>query len=211
MTFIRLAHVIRLRQDKNKEAQVPLFHTILGFLDSKSFGTAWFWLLLFVLWSMVGRNILGVPSEVIWRARQALRQEDQHQAALLNLLDWLSLTLPRWQLGKTEGAVFMALSTFALTCLGIAGFRYGLELAQAMTLLLVPFLLLFWLRYALARSLTRILFETQQTQESALKALPQIMQRIIWHRRFVTFLSILSVAVTAFWGAIWIALHPFGV
>ena len=64
-----------------------MIQAILSILDSRSFGSIWFWLLLVLVWGHAGRRVLGVPVDIA----QAARGGDEPAALLL--LDWLSLTL----------------------------------------------------------------------------------------------------------------------
>ena len=209
--FHRLRHVLRSQADKDKEARVAILHSLLGFLDSRSFSTVWYWLLLLGLWSMTGRSVLGVPTEVVFRARATLRGGDVDSPLILNLLDWLSLVLPRWRLGRTEGTVFLGLAAFGLSSLGLLGFLYGLEMAQALTLMFAPFLLLFWMRILLARRLRPLMAQAEAEALPLAEVAAQAVGRMIWHRFLVTLLSVVSVAFTALWGAYWIVTHPFGI
>ncbi|MBK4215424.1 hypothetical protein JJJ17_05740 [Paracoccus caeni] len=189
---------------------MPLLNSLLGFLDSRSFGTVWFWLVLLGMWSVAGRGVLGVPMDVINRARAALRQQEPDSGEALHLMDWLSLTLPRWRLGLREGAVFTALVAFGLSTLGILGFAYGLEMAQALTVLLLPFLILFWMRIRLARRLTPLLTEAETGQRPLDQIAAEAVNQMIWHRRFQTLLSMGAVIAAAISGTIWVLNHPFG-
>src|SRR5690606_38530626 len=72
---------------------------ILALLASRSFGSIWFWVILTLAWTMAGRRILGVPSDVIAGAIGAEPGPEDDPAAL-TLLDWLSLTLPRWRVDR---------------------------------------------------------------------------------------------------------------
>ncbi|MFD2814674.1 hypothetical protein ACFSYD_09875 [Paracoccus aerius] len=98
--------VLRSRAIKDKEALVPQFDSLVGFLDSRSFGTVWYWLMVIGLWSFTGRAIIGVPVEVLGRARTALAEGKADAPVVLHLLDWLSLVLPRWQLGVARARCF---------------------------------------------------------------------------------------------------------
>ncbi|WCR09548.1 hypothetical protein JHW45_10490 [Paracoccus stylophorae] len=189
---------------------MPQFDGLISFLDSRSFGTIWFWLVVIGMWSATGRNVLGVPTEIVTRARHAQRAGETESAAVVSLLDWLSLVLPRWQLGRHEGVVFLAVSAFFLTSLAIFGFRYGLEMAQALTLLLVPFLILFWMRVRLARRLVPLLAAGQEGERPVEGVGAETVRLMIRHRRLVTALSVVAVALTALWGMLWELMHPNG-
>ena len=190
---------------------MPQFDGLISFLDSRSFGSIWFWLVLVGLWSATGRTVLGVPVEVMAAARRA-QSEDQPETvpATLSLLDWLSLTLPRWHLRAREGALFLGVTIFLLTSLAILGFRYGLEMAQALALLGAPFMALFWMRVRLARRLIPLLQAGQAGETPVPEVAAQALRLMVRHRRWVTALSVASVALTALWGTLWALVHPNG-
>lgn len=184
---------------------MPQIDGFLDLLDARSFGSVWFWLVLIVIWAGSGRTVLGVPSDVINRARR-----DPVGLPGLALLDWLSLALPRWKLDRREGVVFLAISSFLLTSLIVLGFGYGLELAQALTLLGVPLLLLFLMRLRLARRLDPVLIGAHDGSVQPDEAAARALKLIAWHRRLAFALSMIAVAATALWGTLWQLLHPNG-
>lgn len=189
---------------------MPQFDGLISFLDSRSFGSIWFWLVLVGMWSATGRNVLGIPAEVLTRARYAQKAGDAEGPGVVALLDWLSLALPRWRLGPREGAVFLGVAAFLLTSLAMFGFRYGLEMAQALTLLLVPFLILFWMRVRLARRLIPLIAEAEAGQRPISAIAADAVRHMQRHRRLVTVLSVVAVALTALWGTLWALMHPNG-
>lgn len=185
------------------------FDTIAAFLDSRSFGTIWYWLVVIGMWSTATRNVIGIPSEILGRAHRS-RKTQPEGPAILTLLDWLSLSLPRWQISRNEGALVLAVMAFLLTMLAMLGFGQDLEMAQALTLLLAPFAALYWLRVGLAHRLIPLLQQAQDGSLPVADLADQALRRLIWHRRYVTLLSVLSVAGAAIWGAIWSLMHPNG-
>ncbi|GGF63600.1 hypothetical protein GCM10011402_14610 [Paracoccus acridae] len=189
---------------------MPQFDSLIGFLDSRSFGTVWYWLVVIGTWSLTGRNVIGVPAEIVSRARSAVQAGQGDCPVVLHLLDWLSLVLPRWRLGPREGLVFLAVTGFLLTSLAILGIGYALELALAAFLLLLPFAILFWLRVALARRLMPLLEAAEEGSRPIPEAAAEAIRRMVIHRRLVTVLSMAAVAVTALWGALWSVIHPYG-
>lgn len=174
-------------------------------MDSASFATVWFWLALIAAWSLSGRAILGVPADVIARARR----DPQGEAGMI-YLDWLSLCLPRWRLAGREGVWLLAITGFVLTSLGIMGFRYGLELAQALVLLCLPFALLFMMRLRLARRLAPLIDAARGGVSDAGETAEKTLKMIRLHRALVTLVSIIAIAVTALWATIFGLLHPNG-
>lgn len=181
---------------------------ILTLLDSRSFGSAWFWVMLLFAWTAAGRRVAGVPMDVINAVARKNRAEGDDQAAVA-LLDWLSLTLPRWQISGSGGAVLLGLATFALTSLALLGFVYDLEMAQALVLLTLPFALVFAMEMRLAHRLRAVLARAERgapVGQAACEA-ARMMRR---HRLGFTLMSMLAVALAAFHGALWMLHHPFG-
>jgi hypothetical protein len=189
---------------------VPHVNSLIGLLDSRSFMTIWYWLALVGMWSATGRTIIGVPSEAVSRARSALAAKQPDDPAVMTMLDWLSLVLPRWNLGTTEGAIFLGVTSFLLTSLMMLGFVFWLELAQAVFLLMLPFWLLFWMRVRLARRLTPVIAAAQMGTTPLDQAAQEAARMMTWHRRWVTVLSMVSVLLTVLWGSAWAILHPNG-
>lgn len=181
---------------------------ILTLLNSRSFGSIWFWVVLLFAWTLAGRRVLGVPADVVGAAgrRDGLPGDDP---ASLLLLDWLSLTLPRRRVSAGEGAVLLGLGAFLLTTLAVLGFVYGLEMAQALVLLALPFVLVIALEFRLGRRMAEVLrrAESGAPVNQAGAEAARMMRR---HRLLVTVISVFAVALTAFYGAIWMLMHPFG-
>ena len=189
---------------------MPQINGVIGLLDSRSFVTVWYWLVLIGMWSATGRSVLGVPSEVLGRARTEIREGRAGAAASVALLDWLSLVLPRWRMGPREGAIFLAVTSFGLTSLFVLGFLFWLEMAQALFLLLFPFWLLFWMRHALARRLIPLIADAQEGRATLDATAEAAARHMVRHRAWVLVLSMLAVAVAALWGTLWSLLHPNG-
>ena len=185
---------------------MPQFTGFLDLMGARSFASIWFWLVLVAAWSITGRAVLGVPADVATRARA----EPEGPAGLL-LLDWLSLTLPRWQVAPRDGVGLLAVGSFTLTMLAVLGFAYGREMAQALTLLLVPLAVLLLMRLQLARRLTPLLDSAQQGRITPGAAAAEAARLITRHRRWAFALSVAAVALTAVWGTIYRLMHPFGI
>lgn len=187
---------------------MPFFDGILGFLDSRSFGTVWFWIMLVWLWSQTGREVLGVPVEIahrVWAARPGPHPDDAEM-----LLDWLSLQVPRWRIGRRESAWLLAGACFLFSSLAVLGFQYGLELAQALLLLALPFAVRFGLQVRLAARLRAILGPAQSGRLPVTEAATRSSGMMRRHRWHVTAISILAVTVAAMWGTLYMQLHPNG-
>ena len=184
---------------------------ILTLLDSRSFGSVWFWVTLVFAWTAAGRRVAGVPVDVV----NAVARPDPASAsppddpAAVTLLDWLSLTLPRWQVSGGSGAVLLGLATFLLTSLALLGFVYDLEMAQALVLLILPFALVFVMEMRLAHRLRAVLARAERGAPID-QAAAEAARMMLRHRLGFVLMSMLAVALSAFHGALWMLRHPFG-
>lgn len=198
---------------------------LLDVLDTRSFSSMWYWLILATLWTWVGRGALGIPSEVVAAVRRqtqtrddARADADEESAALrpqahaaapasLLMLDWLSLVVPRWRVPPRDGLILLAAASFALTLLAGLGFLYRLEVAQALVLLLAPLVVLAMMRVSLAARLGGDLAAAESGALDPDDAAAAAARRITRHMRHTMALSIIAVAGAALWGTLWLALH----
>lgn len=182
---------------------------LIDVLDTRSFASMWYWLLLTISWTWVSRGALGIPPE-LFRSQRRRDPAEGEDAAALRLLDWVSLVAPRWQLMQDDGAVLLAVASFVLSMLAGLGFLYDLELAQALLLLVGPLMLLGWMRLRLAARLRATLAEAETGRLSVSAAAGQVADQITRHMRATLALSCFAVATAAVWGTIWLARHPNG-
>ncbi len=189
---------------------MAVLQALLVILESRSFNSIWFWLMLATCWSLAGRNALGVPPDVIHKALNRKLGAAEQEKAAVTLLDWLSLMLPRWRVDPGEGPWLFGVAIFLLVSLAALGFVYGLEMAQALFLLLAPLGILVILRIRLAKSLSRIVERARSAeitvQEAASLAAPPMRR----HRLFTSAMSIVTVALAAYWAALSLLSNPFG-
>lgn len=179
---------------------------LLALLDTRSFSSLWYWLLLAGIWSWVGRGALGIPSDLV----RAVHRKADEQGADVLLLDWVSLVTPRWRVMPRDGAILVGIGSFVLSVLAALGFIYDLQMAQALFLLLAPLLLLAVLRVRLASRLGAELTAAEAGQREPGVAAAGSARLIVRHMRHATILSVLAVAGAAMWGTRWLALHPNG-
>lgn len=183
---------------------------ILSILDARSFSSPWFWLVLLAVWTMSGRRVVGIPGDVLTEATRALREKPGADSArIFALLDWMSLNIPRWRISQGSGAVLTALVAFVLSALAILGFGYGLEMAQALILILLPQAVLLALRFRLAGQLYWVL-EAAHLGQPAPEAAAEALRRINRYRVLYGIISALAVVVTTLWASLWLLLHPNG-
>ncbi len=163
---------------------MQLYETIIELIDMRSFSNLWYWIALAVLWSSMSRWVIGVPYDMVLRAK---RQEGQAQIDLeditrvhTNRLLYISTVSGLWVLGF---AIFM------LTSLAILGFYYWVEIAQAVFLLMFPMGLISLLSLSTAR-----LIQDQNLTGGALR------KRLTRHRFWVQLIGMFSILVTAMFG-----------
>lgn len=107
--------------------------SIFELIDLRSFSNIWFWLILGLVWTRVINAPLGVPVDLIRRAQKG---DAQARVDVANLAD--IEVRQRHALWGNFSALRTALWTFCLTVLGIVGFFYGKEIAQALFVLGLP-------------------------------------------------------------------------
>lgn len=163
---------------------MDIFDTALEVIDLRSFSNLWYWIALAALWSSVSHWVLGVPHDMIQRAR---REGGQAQT---DVEDLVRININRLLNVVDRGAWMLAGSAaFWLTSLLVLAFWYDIEFAQALLLLMGPLVLVVWVS---VRSSRKIVAEGG-TGEA-------LFRRLTTHRRIVQVIGILSITVTAFYG-----------
>lgn len=150
----------------------------------RSFSNLWYWIALAVMWSIASHWVLGVPYDMVTRARDAGGQSE------IDLEELTAIHVRRiLMIGRMAGLWMLGLVCFMLTSLGLLGFVYGIEFAQAVFLLAMPMGLVGLLSVSNAR-----LIDQNDLKGVALR------RRLGRHRLFVQVLGVLSIFVTALWG-----------
>jgi len=171
------------------------YQTVFELIDMRSFSNLWFWIALAVMWSSASHWVLGVPYDLVLRAR---RQGGQAET---DLEDLVRINVNRLlYVARVSGLWLLGLGCFVLTGLAITGFYYGVEFAQAVFLLLFPMSIIGVLSLSTAR-----LIELDGVTGEALR------RRLGRHRFFTQFIGMISIFVTAMWGMFQnMSLGPFG-
>lgn len=160
------------------------YETIFELIDMRSFSNLWFWIMLAVIWSSASHWILGVPYDLVLRAR---RKGGRHEA---DLEDLVRVNVGRLlYIGRASGLWSLSFSCFVLTVLAVLGFWYRVEFAQAVFLIFFPLSLVGLLSLATARAL-----EAEQPQGE------DLYRRLARHRIWVQLIGMLSIFFTALWG-----------
>lgn len=158
--------------------------TIFELIDMRSFSNLWFWIALAVMWSTASHWVLGVPFDMVARARRYGGQ------AAEDLEDLIRINVNRLLfIGNVSGLWVLGLSCFVLTGLALLGFLYGVEFAQATFLLGFPMSIVGALNLSTAR-----LIQSEEAQG------PQLWRRLTRHRTYVQAIGVVSIFVTALWG-----------
>lgn len=163
---------------------MEVFDTALEVIDLRSFSNLWYWIALAVMWSSVSHWTLGVPHDMIIRARREGGQ------ALSDVEDMVRINVNRLlHIADTGALVLVALVGFWLSALIVLGFYYDIEFAQAIILLLGPLVLVLWVSIRESR---RIVAGASQGEA--------LLRRLTVHRRVIQVIGMISIAVTAFYG-----------
>jgi hypothetical protein len=169
---------------------VQWYDVIFDLIDMRSFSNLWYWIVLAVMWSSVSHWVLGVPFDMISRAR---RYGGQAQTDLETLV---AITTGRLlNIARTAGSVMVAVLAFLVTTLLVLGFYYDVEFAQAVLFLLVPMIPVTALSL---RAAVRI-----ETGQISGEALDRLLAR---HRIATQLIGMVSIFVTSLFG-MWQNMH----
>jgi hypothetical protein len=159
--------------------------SVFSTIDLNSFSSIWFWIALAVAWSNTTHFILGVPFDLVQRARRkgGFEMDDLEVLAAIQ-------ARRRMQILRVGGVWMVGIWTAILTALAMLGFVYGFELAQAFTLLLVPLTIAAILSVRLAARI-----------EAAPPRGEDLVRTISRHRMLIQSIGLLSILVTTMWGS----------
>ena len=160
------------------------YHLIFELIDLRSFSNLWYWIALAVLWSSVSHFVMGVPFDMITRARRhgGEAMDDLEHMAKINANRLLFIS-------RNAGLWLIAFTCFALTLLSMLAVFYAVEFAQAVLLMFAPMVLVSYLTLR-----TAFAIETNAPKGEA-------MIRHLMRHRFVTqLIGIVSIFVTAMFG-----------
>lgn len=160
------------------------YQTLFELIDMRSFSNLWFWIVLAVVWSTASHYVMGVPYDMVMRAKRqgAEAQDDLETIVRINVNRLLYIA-------DVSGLWLAGFACFILTMLVLLGFVYGMEFAQAVFLLALPLSLVGMLSLMTARRIDA---------ESA--AGPQLFKRLNRHRLYTQIIGMLAIFVTALWG-----------
>jgi hypothetical protein len=160
------------------------YATVFELIDMRSFSNLWFWIALAVVWSSASHWVLGVPYDMIGRAKRKGGQ------AAEDLTDLLRINTGRLlYIADEAGLWIVGAGAFVLSGLVILGFIYHVEIAQALFLIGFPMAMVSLLSVRTSRAL----HTTDHT-------LDDVFRRLARHRLIVQAIGMVSIFVTAMWG-----------
>lgn len=167
-----------------RRAELDFTRTIFDVIDARSFSNLWFWIVVAFTWSSASHWVLGVPHDLILRARR------QGGPALSDLEDLVRINVGRiLYIARTSGLVLLGLAAFGMTALGMLAFWYDVEFAQAVALIAAPMAIVAALSLSTARRIER--------EAPRGDALFGCLAR---HRRWTQGVGVVAIFVTAMFG-----------
>jgi hypothetical protein len=166
------------------ERSLDWYQTLFEVIDMRSFSNLWYWIALAVTWSTTSHWVLGVPFDMLQRARRYGGQADA------DFEDMVRINVNRLNYIRSQSGVWLVVfASMVITALGILGFWYYVEFAQAVFLLAFPLSIVAGLSFRTAEKIER----SDDTGEP-------LKRRMIRHRFSTQVVGMIALVVTAFWG-----------
>lgn len=160
------------------------YQNVFELIDMRSFSNVWYWIAVAVMWSSLSHFVIGVPFDLVTRARR------QGGEAMQDLEDLVRVHVRRrLYVAHVSGLWLVAFVSGSLTVLGLLGFYYRLQLGQALFLLLAPAAAVGMMGLVASRRISE-----RGLQGEALCAY------IARHRFWVQLVGMVSIFITAMWG-----------
>lgn len=163
---------------------MELLESILRVLDMRSFASVWFWIVVALFWSAVTQTILGASYDMIVRARRHAGQtlEDVQTLVEIHVRRMIGLMerVGHWVVGFVGGS---------LALIFVLAFSYGIEMAQALFLLMLPLSIIRLMTLRLAYKIDR----------NNLRG-DLLIRALLRHRLWLQLLGVVTIFVTAIWG-----------
>ncbi|WP_342071016.1 hypothetical protein [Yoonia algicola] len=121
---------------------------LLRLLDVQTFASVWYWLAVIVTWAVASNWLLGVPFDMLYRARKLDAPE------LADLEKLVDVNVRRIvEIDTFLGVIIAAMIAFCLTMLVLLGVFYHVEMAQGLLALAAPLTLILVMNMRLAYQL----------------------------------------------------------
>ncbi|MCB5198066.1 component of SufBCD complex [Loktanella sp. TSTF-M6] len=153
-------------------------------IDFRSFSSIWYWVVLALMWSSLSYYVIGVPYDLVQRARRKPGQarDDLVDATRISVTRLLSLA-------GSAGVAMTAVICFFLSSLAILGFYYWIQLAQALFFLSFPLTIV----GAVSLSTANKIYALEPEHDALIKILMR-------HRLWVQIVGMISIFITAMFG-----------
>ena len=160
------------------------YGSLIELIDLRSFSNLWFWIALAVVWSSASHWVLGVPFDMVGRARRSGGQAE------IDLEDITRVNVNRLlYIGRVSGLWLLGFICFVLSALLVLGFVYWIKFAQALFLLSFPISLVGALSLSTAHQIAN-----EGAQGDLLR------KRLTRCRFYTQLIGTISIFVTALWG-----------
>lgn len=161
------------------------YESVFEVIDMRSFSNLWYWIGLAVLWSSVSHWVLGVPNDMILRAK---REKDGQ--AMSDVEDLVRVNVNRILLiAEVSGAWLLLFGSAVLTALALTAFVYDIEFSQALFLMVLPLAIVAFLSTWTARKIRR----DGDRGET-------LIRRLSRHRLSTQLIGFVAIFVTAMYG-----------
>ena len=157
---------------------------LLSLIETNSFSSIWFWIIIAISWSSGSHWILGVPFDLVQRARKegGITEERVHMLLKINASRLKNIQ-------KVAGFVLTGIVSFFMTCVGILGFIYWIEFFQALFLLTFPWVFVGMITIRASRNLGEDLPKGED--------LYKMFRRL---RLGIQAIGLLTIFITSVWG-----------
>ena len=153
-------------------------------IDMRSFSNLWYWIGIAVLWSSMSHWVLGVPFDLIQRARKHGGEAEQ------DLIDIVRVNVNRLLgIARSAGQWVLLFVSFVNTTLLVLAFFYDIEFAQALVFIVFPLSIVGALSLSSAQHI-----ETNATDAQSL------YKMLIRHRLWTQVIGMISIFVTSMYG-----------
>ncbi|WP_157440785.1 component of SufBCD complex [Aestuariivita boseongensis] len=161
------------------------YQELFELIDMRSFSNLWFWIALAVMWSSASHWVLGVPFDMVARARR-----DKSGRAAADLVAIAQVNVNRiLMIARVSGLWIFGFTCFMMTGLVMLGWVYWVEFAQALFLLTFPICLV---ALQSLRTAQRLEHETPSADD---------LCKILARQRLGTqILGTVSIFITSVWG-----------
>ncbi|WP_106744210.1 component of SufBCD complex [Yoonia maritima] len=163
-------------------------------LDVHTFSNLWYWIMVCTCWMIVSHWIIGVPFDMILRARRFGAQAGSDLEALVDI------NVRRIQaLVQEGGGLAVGLLAFILTSVVVSALYYRLEVAQGVMLLVLPITFVGGIN----------VFASKRLSQNPLQG-AELSKYLIRLRLIIQLIAMVSVFISAAYGMLFSLMQPFG-